>query len=263
MKRPFERSGNRPHRPQRPQIKPDPRDSEADDLLYGVHTVVEALANPARKHVKLYVTKNGLDRLGDAIAQSGLEPEMKMPAELDRLVGSDAVHQGIVLETKPLSQPYLHNIPREGVVIMLDQVTDPHNVGAIMRSCAAFNVTALVTTARHSAEMNGVLFKAASGATEHVPFVKVTNLARAMAELKEYGFRIVGLDSEADQPIEAEAGKAPLALVMGAEGKGLRQLTRESCDAVVRLDLPGAIKSLNVSNAAALALYAITRKAET
>lgn len=253
----------KPSKPRRnrPHQAPDPRDPGGPDLLYGVHVVGEALKNPRRKLRKLWVTKNGADRLGQAIQAAGITPELVLPSALDRLVGSDAVHQGIVLEAQPLAQPYLHDIPRQGIVVMLDQITDPHNVGAIFRTCAAFNVTAVVTTARHSAETTGVLFKAASGATELVPFVKVTNLARAMAEMKDYGFRIVGLDSEADATIESEAGTSPLALVMGAEGKGLRQLTRESCDTVVRLDLPGAIKSLNVSNAAALALYAVTRQA--
>ena len=142
--------------------------------------------------------------------------------------------------------------------MLLDQVTDPHNVGAIMRSCAAFAVTALVATARHSPEASGVLFKAASGAYEHVPFAKVTNLARAMDELRGYGFRLVGLDSEGEKSIAETAPDRPVALVLGAEGKGLRQLTRQTCDEVVRLDMPGAIKSLNVSNAAAIALYALT-----
>jgi 23S rRNA (guanosine2251-2'-O)-methyltransferase len=253
--------GMKPFKPRqnRPFIAPDARDPNGPDLLYGVHVVAEALRNKARKPLKLWVTKNGLDRLSEVIGESGIQPEMVMPSQLDKLVGSDAVHQGIVLEATPLVQPMLHEIPRKGIVVLLDQVTDPHNVGAIFRSCAAFNVTAVVTTSRHSAETTGVLFKAASGATELVPFVKVTNLARAMAELKQYGFRVVGLDSEAEAPIETEAGASPLALVMGAEGKGLRHLTRENCDAVVKLDLPGAIKSLNVSNAAALALYVVSR----
>lgn len=258
MKRDF-----RSNKPRRPQWEPrEPRDSDGPDLIYGVHPVVEALKNPARKPIRLCTTKNGVDRLEDILATVQIQPQLMMPQELDRLVGPDAVHQGIVLECEPLPQPHLHEIPRKGIIVMLDQVTDPHNVGAIFRSCAAFGVTAVVTTARHSAETTGVLLKAASGAVEHVPFVKVTNLARAMAELKEYGFRVVGLDSEADAPIESEAGHSPLALVMGAEGKGLRQLTRDTCDAVVKLDLPGAIKSLNVSNAAALALYAVTRGAK-
>ena len=138
-------------------------------------------------------------------------------------------------------------------------MTDPHNVGAIMRSCAAFGVTALVATARHSPEASSVLLKSASGAYEHVPFSKVTNLARAMEELRGYGFLLVGLDSEAEVDIGDVPLSRPLALVLGAEGKGLRQLTRQTCDVVVKLDMPGEIKSLNVSNAAAIALYALHR----
>jgi 23S rRNA (guanosine2251-2'-O)-methyltransferase len=140
-------------------------------------------------------------------------------------------------------------------VLALDQITDPHNVGAILRSAAAFAVAAVVITARHSPEATGVLAKAASGALEHVPLVTVQNLARALAGLKERGFLLVGLDSTGGDELAAAALRAPLALVLGAEGKGLRQLTRASCDVVARLDLPGAIKSLNVSNAATLALY--------
>jgi 23S rRNA (guanosine2251-2'-O)-methyltransferase len=181
------------------------------------------------------------------------------PKVLDRKVEPDAVHQGMILEAKALRQPQLDEIEQSGVVVMLDQVTDPHNVGAILRSCAAFQVTAVVTTARHSAEASGVLFKAASGAYEHVPFVKVTNLARAMEELRDAGFRLVGLDSEAETVLGAIDKTPPLVLVLGAEGKGMRELTRKNCDVVAKLDFSGAIRSLNVSNAAAVALYALTR----
>jgi 23S rRNA (guanosine2251-2'-O)-methyltransferase len=163
----------------------------------------------------------------------------------------------MILEAKALIQPALRDIPQSGIVVMLDQVTDPHNVGAIMRTCAAFNVVAMVTTQRHSAEANGVFFKAASGAYEHVPFVKVTNLARAMEELRDVGFRLIGLDSEADVALGAVDKALPLVVVLGAEGKGLRELTRKNCDVVAKLDFTGAIKSLNVSNAAAIALYAL------
>ena len=169
------------------------------------------------------------------------------------------MHQGLLLEAKGLTQPRLDQIEKSGVVVLLDQVTDPHNVGAILRTCAAFNVTALVATARHSPEASAVLFKSASGAYEHVSFVKVTNLSRAMAELKDYGFRIAGLDSEAPEDIASLDKTPPIAIVLGAEGKGLRQLTRDSCDHLVRLDMDGPIKSLNVSNACAVSLYALTR----
>lgn len=234
-------------------------DNDEIERLYGIHTVAEALKNPKRKFIKLLATKNAADRLATEIAAAGLTAEPALPRELDRLLGPDAVHQGLVLDCKPLRQPRLDQIPRQGVVVLLDQVTDPHNVGAIMRTCAAFGATALVATARHSPEASGVLLKSASGAYEHLPFSKVTNLARAMAELRDYGFLLLGLDSEADEDIGDASISRPVALVLGAEGKGLRQLTRETCDLVVRLDMPGAIKSLNVSNAAAIALYALHR----
>lgn len=233
--------------------------SEHNDLIYGVHPVAEALKNPRRRLVGLKASKNAAGRIAAEIAARGIEPEIVHPKDLDRILGADAVHQGLLLEARPLDQPRLDQIDKSGIVVLLDQVTDPHNVGAILRTCAAFRVTALVATARHSPEGSGVLYKSASGAYEHVPYVKVTNLARAMAELKDYGFRIAGLDSEAPALISDIDPAPPLALVLGAEGKGLRQLTRESCDHLVRLDLDGPIRSLNVSNAAAVALYALTR----
>lgn len=232
--------------------------SDENDIIYGAHPVEEALKNPKRKIVKLTCTLNAAERLKALIKPLGIRPEIVNPKVLDRKVEPDAVHQGMIIEAKPLRQPQLGEIAQSGVVVMLDQVTDPHNVGAILRSCAAFQVTAVVTTARHSAEASGVLFKAASGAYEHVPFVKVTNLARAMEDLREAGFRLVGLDSEAEIAL-GEVDKAPpLVLVLGAEGKGLRELTRKNCDVVAKLDFSGAIRSLNVSNAAAVALYALT-----
>ena len=232
--------------------------SEANDIIYGVHPVAEALKNPKRKIISLKASKNAADRLAPEIAARGITPEIIHPNVLDRQLGADAVHQGLLLEARPISQPRLDQIEKSGIVVLLDQVTDPHNVGAILRTCAAFNVTALVATARHSPEASAVLFKSASGAYEHVPFVKVTNLSRAMAELKDYGFRIAGLDSEAPDAVAAIDRTPPLAIVLGAEGKGLRQLTRDSCDHLVRLDMAGPIKSLNVSNACAVTLYALT-----
>ena len=233
--------------------------SDENDVIYGAHPVEEALKNPKRKFVKLTTTLNGAERLKEFTQPLGITPEIVNPKVLDRRLEPDAVHQGMILEAKPLRQPQLKEIEQSGVVVMLDQVTDPHNVGAILRTCAAFQVTALVTTARHSAEASGVLFKAASGAYEHVPFVKVTNLARAMEELRLEGFRFVGLDSEADVALAEVDKTPPLVLVLGAEGKGLRELTAKNCDVVAKLDFSGAIRSLNVSNAAAIALYALTR----
>jgi len=150
-------------------------------------------------------------------------------------------------------------LPDSGIVLVLDQITDPHNVGAILRTAAAFAVTAVVTTARHSPEATGVLAKSASGALELVPIAIVQNLARGLAALKERGFLTIGLDSGATEDLAALELRSPLALVLGAEGKGLRQLTAQTCDRLARLDLPGAIKSLNVSNAAALSLYIAAR----
>jgi 23S rRNA (guanosine2251-2'-O)-methyltransferase len=230
-----------------------------NDLIYGAHPVTEALKNPKRKPVKLWATENAAIRLKEDAPNLIIEPEIVHPRLLDHMLKSaDAVHQGIILDAKPLHQPRLDEVPRDGLIVMLDQVTDPHNVGAIMRSCAAFNVSAVVVTARHSADANAAFFKAASGAFEHVPYVTVTNLARAMDELRDYGFHLVGLDSEAAISMDAVAKVRPLALVLGAEGKGLRQLTQKSCDEIARIDMPGAIKSLNVSIAAAVSLYALT-----
>lgn len=231
------------------------------EVVYGIHAVEAALGNPDRGIVRLLATGNAARRLAPALNDRGLEAQIISPRELDRAAGPGAVHQGVVIEAEPLHQPHLDEIPRRGIVVVLDQVTDPHNVGAIMRSAAAFAATALVTTARHSPEGSAALAKAASGAIEWLPLVKVTNLARGLDELKGYGFTVLGLDSEAAAAIEDVRVSEPVALVLGAEGKGLRRLTRDTCDMLVRLDLPGVIKSLNVSNAAALALYALHRRA--
>jgi 23S rRNA (guanosine2251-2'-O)-methyltransferase len=251
------RRGGRP--PPRDRFRPGaPPDGPA--ILYGIHTVKAALENPARRIRKLWTTENALRRLREDGAPIALEPEMVRPDALAARLGAEAVHQGVLAEADPLPSPDIEDIPAQGVVLVLDQITDPHNVGAIFRSAAAFAVSAIVTTARHSPEATGVLAKAASGALELVPLVTVQNLARGLAALKERGFLLVGLDSTGDADLTATPLRAPLALVLGAEGKGLRQLTRDTCDHVARLDLPGEIKSLNVSNAAALALYVATAR---
>jgi 23S rRNA (guanosine2251-2'-O)-methyltransferase len=231
------------------------RDSDGPAILYGWHTVSLALANPARRIRRLLLTENAARRLADENIDTRIAPEIVRPSQIDQLLGPAAVHQGLLAEADPLPSPDIDTLAPEGLVLVLDQITDPHNVGAILRSAAAFAVKAIVTTARHSPEATGVLAKSASGALELVPLVSVQNLARALSRLNERGFLTVGLDSEGGENLGAVALREPLALVLGAEGKGLRQLTRETCSVVARLDMPGEIKSLNVSNAAVLALY--------
>jgi len=232
-----------------------PADRDAPVILYGWHTVTAALANPHRRIRRLLLTENAARRLADEHIETRVTPDIVRPQEIDRRLGPDAVHQGLFAEADALPAPDIDSLPQEGIVLVLDQITDPHNVGAILRSAAAFAVKAVVTTARHSPEATGVLAKSASGALELVPLVLVQNLARALAELDARGFLTVGLDSAGRENLAAVPLRQPLALVLGAEGKGLRQLTRETCSVMTRLDLPGDIKSLNVSNAAALSLY--------
>src|SRR5215510_14268098 len=229
-------------------------------ILYGWHTVKAALENPARRIRRLYATENAARRLADDGVALPVTPELVRPDTIAGRLGPDAVHQGLLAEADPLPSPDLEELPATGIVLVLDQITDPHNVGAILRTAAGFAVAAIVTTARHSPEATGVLAKSASGALDYVPIVTVQNLARALGEMKARGYLLVGLDSTGDADLAEIALTAPLALVLGAEGKGLRQLTRATCDRVARLDLPGKIKSLNVSNAAALALYVASRR---
>src|SRR5579871_804253 len=253
--KPFDKSRRGPGASSRPPFRGREASPDGPVILYGWHTVSLALANPKRRFRKLLLTENAARRLAEENIPTRITPELVRPNEIDRLLSADAVHQGLYAETDPLPSPDLEALAPEGLVLVLDQITDPHNVGAILRSAAAFAVKAIVTTARHSPEATGVLAKAASGALELVPLVTVQNLARALTGLNERGFMTVGLDSAGTENLSAMALKAPLALVLGAEGKGLRQLTRETCSAVARLDMPGEIKSLNVSNAAVLALY--------
>jgi 23S rRNA (guanosine2251-2'-O)-methyltransferase len=240
-------------RPRRPS-------GEEPVVIYGWHSGKAALENPAREIRRIMATENAARRLAEEQVRTPVAPEIVRPEAIARLLSADAVHNGLWIEAAPLASPDVEDLAPKGVSLVLDQITDPHNVGAILRSAAAFGVSALITTARHSPEATGVLAKAASGALEYVPIVTVQNLARGLAALKARGFLTVGLDSEGDSDLSALPLHAPLALVLGAEGKGLRQLTRETCDHVARLDLPGEIKSLNVSNAAALSLYIATKR---
>jgi 23S rRNA (guanosine2251-2'-O)-methyltransferase len=240
--------------PPRPKYDPD----TGPVYLYGLHTVRAALDNPNRIKKVLLATPNALNRLKE-IGQVGKVPVKETtPKELDRLLGGDAVHQGAALEVDPVSRFGLDDIHPLQLVVVLDQITDPHNVGAILRTACAFGADAVITTARHSPRETGVMAKAASGALDMVPMIEVKNLADTLEKLKKTGIRILGFDSEAEQQLKPRPANQPLAIVMGAEGKGLRQRTRELCDEMVKLDMPGPIKSLNVSNAAAIALFAAT-----
>lgn len=230
--------------------------TETGGLIYGLHTVTAALANPRRALGRLHATDNAATRLADLLAARGIAPVRATPAELDRLLGAGAVHQGVALEVAALAQPDLDDLADTQLLVILDQITDPQNVGAILRSAAAFGADALVLTARRSPALSATVAKAASGALEHVPVVAVPNLAQALARLGEFGFRRVGLDGDAPEPFEDRVPEPPLAIVLGAEGKGLRRLTRERCDMLCRLATRGPA-SLNVSNAAAVALHGI------
>lgn len=223
--------------------------------LFGLHAVEAALANEKRPVYAIQATENAAHKLGSLIAKRGLEPERVLPKALDRQLGADTVHQGVLLEAGPLDSLALEDLDLSGTLLVLDQVTDPHNVGAALRSAAAFGAKGLVMTQRHSPPLGGVLAKSASGALDLVPIVQVRNLAEALAELGERGITRLGLAEEADQTLEDAPLTFPLALVLGAEGRGLRQLTRERCDVLCRISTASALASLNVSNAAAVALH--------
>ena len=239
-----------------PRPRPNPDDGPV--YLYGLHTVRAALDNPRRDKRELLATPNAFARLRETGAIPRIKQREVTPRELDTLLGGDAVHQGLALEVAPVSRFGLDDISPLRLIVVLDQVTDPHNVGAILRTACAFGADALVTTQRYAPRETGVMAKSASGALDLVPLIEVRNLGDTLQTLKARGMRVIGFDSEAPSPLVPRGGGGPLAIVLGAEGKGLRQRTREMCDEMVRLDMPGPIKSLNVSNAAAIALYAAT-----
>lgn len=228
--------------------------------LFGHHAVEEAFRNPRRQIHRVVVSGEAPASLGRGIEAEAVERDV-----IDKLVGRDVVHQGIAARVSPLPEVDIYEIcdqardKADAVIVILDQVTDPHNVGAILRSAAAFGAIAIILTERHAAPESGILAKSASGALEHVPLVRVTNLARAMEELKEAGFWCIGLASEAKQNLSAVKSGGKVALCLGAEGAGLRRLTREHCDLLVRLPTAGPIDHLNVSNAAAISLYELAR----
>lgn len=236
--------------------------------LYGLHAVKAALANPRRRRHRLLLTDEAAQALHADISNiNDLSPEIEGREAIARVVPPGAVHQGAALLSEPLADVALEDIidqaaeGEKSVILILDQVTDPQNVGAILRSAAAFGAAAVVVPDRHAPPETGALVKAASGAVEIVPLVRVVNLARAMEDLKAAGFWCAGLDGSAPQTLAAADMTGKVALVLGAEGEGLRRLTRDHCDILVRLPISDRMESLNVSAAAAVALYELARKA--
>ncbi len=235
--------------------------------LFGLHAVRDALMNPARVRLRLVLTRNAADKLADAIAAAGMTPEIDDPRKFSAPLDSGSVHQGAALEVKPLDWGRLEDLaladgPGAPRLVLLDRVSDPHNVGAILRSAEVFGARAVIAPARHSAPETGALAKTASGALERQPYLRVANLGNAIETLKDMGYTVLGLDGDGSSELaEVAAGLTdrPLALVLGAEGPGLRERTRELCDHLVRIPAAGAFGSLNVSNAAAVSLYEVTR----
>lgn len=232
--------------------------------LFGLHAVRDALENPDRQKLRLVLTKNAANKLADSVAKAGIEPEICEPRHFNAPLDAQSVHQGAALEVKPLDWGQLVDValadgPGPQRLVLLDRVTDPHNVGAILRSAEVFGARAVIGVRHHSAPETGSLAKTASGALERQPYLRERNLADSIIELQNMGYIVLGLDGDAEQTIEdAVEGKRdrPIALVLGAEGPGLREKTKETVDAVVRIEFAGAFGSLNVSNAAAVALYA-------
>ncbi|WP_418594265.1 23S rRNA (guanosine(2251)-2'-O)-methyltransferase RlmB [Ponticoccus sp. (in: a-proteobacteria)] len=231
--------------------------------LFGLHAVRDALMNPRREKLRLILTPNAADKLAEAVTAAGIEPEIQDPRRFKVPLDPNSVHQGAALEVRPLDWGRLEDvaIASEGALrlVLLDRVTDPHNVGAILRSAEVFGAQAVIGTRHHAAPETGALAKTASGALERQPYLRERNLADTIVALQGMGYLVLGLDGEAEVTIEEalEGRRAdPVALVLGAEGPGLRPKTKETVDRLVRIDFAGGFGSLNVSNAAAVALYA-------
>lgn len=240
--------------------------NKADNYwLYGIHAVRAALENRKRDIRSVVATSQTAEKLASELEARRLKPQLKSAGEISSMLPKDSVHQGIAAEVKPLEsiflEEYLKEQGEQKPLLLLDQVTDPHNVGAIIRSAAAFDVGAIIVTKDHAPQESAALAKASSGGIEIVPIITVTNLAQTMETLKKQNYWCVGLDGEAKQTLASAKLGAKTALVLGAEGAGLRRLTAERCDLLVRLPISPKMESLNVSNAAAIALYALTAKA--
>jgi 23S rRNA (guanosine2251-2'-O)-methyltransferase len=262
-----DRGGWNPNPPAKTFSDSAPRASrakaDADNFVWGRHPVLAALANPARKGMgRLLATPDRAAEIErDRLAPHGHKAEVIEPQALDRMLPAGAVHQGLAFKVTPLEGVSLHDIAEEasGVIVMLDQLTDPQNVGAIFRSALAFGAKGIVVQDRHSPALAGALAKASAGATERLPCARVTNLSRALETLADLGWRAVGLDGAAELTLEQALDAQPTVLVMGSEGDGVRRLVAEHCDVMARIPMPGGFESLNVSNAAAIALYEAAR----
>ncbi|KZK93354.1 MULTISPECIES: RNA methyltransferase [unclassified Pseudovibrio] len=267
-----ERSNDRPHKKSRPDGKPSGgfskgkpwlKKSAAEDgpfYIYGLHTIEAAFRNPERTRHKLLITQNALRRLEERNLKIDVPVEEASPRDIDKLVGKDAVHQGAALLVDTLPEYGPEELQDGQLVLALDQVTDPHNVGAILRSAVALSADAVVTTRRHAPEEGPVLAKTASGALDMIKHVRVPNMSRFVDEMRDKGYQAIALDSEGPNSVENTTFTDKTLLVLGSEGKGVREGVRKNCDALARLDMPGEIKSLNVSNAAILSLYVARMK---
>jgi 23S rRNA (guanosine2251-2'-O)-methyltransferase len=235
---------------------------EGAQWIYGQHAVYAALGNPQRHTIRLIATPEAKNRLREFFPS--LKPENANRDTLDSLLPEHAVHQGIALLATTLQaialEDLLIDLASQAIIVVLDQVTDPHNVGAVLRSAAAFGAIGVIVQSRSAPPSIGALSKAASGALDILPLVQVTNLARALTQIEAAGFWRIGFDGGATQTIEEAPLNGRVALILGAEGSGLRRLTREACDHLVRISAPGKLKTLNISNAAAVALYETVRR---
>ncbi|SFL24079.1 23S rRNA (guanosine2251-2'-O)-methyltransferase [Pseudovibrio ascidiaceicola] len=267
-----ERGNDRPHKKSRSDGKPSGgfskgkpwlKRSAAEDgpfYIYGLHTIEAAFRNPERTRHKLLITQNALRRLEERNLKIDVPVEEASPRDIDKLVGKDAVHQGAALLVDALPEYGPEELKDGQLVLALDQVTDPHNVGAILRSAVALSADAVVTTRRHAPEEGPVLAKTASGALDMIKHVRVPNMSRFVDEMRDKGYQAIALDSEGPNSVENTTFTDKTLLVLGSEGKGVREGVRKNCDTLARLDMPGEIKSLNVSNAAILSLYVARMK---
>lgn len=243
----------------------------SDMLIFGKHPTLSALQNPNRRCHELWVTQSTLNTIGYnnlklLVKAKHIDFKIVENKDIEKLIGQETVHQGILLRVSPLETPDLISVLATAaqkpfsLIVLLDQVTDPHNVGAILRSAAAFDAEAVVTTTLHSPQESTTLAKSASGALEAIPFIKITNLVTTLKLMKDHGFWIIGLDGHTSTTLESVPNYTHMGLILGAEGQGMRSLTKQHCDLIVKLPITSKVESLNVSNAAAISLYSLTRR---